>query len=318
MCPTPELQMDPPRLLARVPLFRELAVDQLARLARRTEVVEFPDGRVVVGPDDPGHALYVITAGEVQVLGPSRSEEVELSRLGPGGVFGEMAVLNRAPRSAAVRTTGPTRALKLERDAFRAAVEEDPGLALVLLESLSVRVRNADEQLSDLSDQALRDPLTGLLNRRAFRERLAEECDRTRRYAEPFSLVLLDIDHFGSLNEEYGRPVGDRILEWMGRVMGEHTRSADSAYRIGGEEFAVICPSSEGDVAASAARRLVDVVADTRPPLDFQVSLTLSAGYASAPTDARRPDALYHLADRALLRAKAEGRNRVSPPHSPF
>lgn len=318
MSDVPELNLDPPRLLARVPLFRELTGEQLGRLGRRARVVELPEDRVVLGPDDPGHALYVLMAGEVQVVSPSRSEEVELSRLGPGESFGEMAVLNRAPRSAAVRTTAPTRALRLEREAFRAEVAEDPALALTLLEVLSLRIHDADEQIGDLSDQALRDPLTGLLNRRAFRERLVEECDRTRRYGEPFSLVLLDIDHFSGLNEDYGRAVGDQVLEWIGRVLGEHTRSADSAYRIGGEEFAVICPSAEGDVAASAARRLVDVVARASPPVDFQFTVTLSAGFASAPTDARRPDALYHLADRALLRAKAEGRNRVSPPQSPF
>lgn len=318
MSDTPEQNMDPRRLLARIPLFGELDATRLAGLADRTESVQLADDRVVVGPDEPGDALYVLISGEAQLLKPSRSEDVELSRLGPGDFFGELSILNRAPRSLSVRTTVPTAALRLSRESFQAQVRDDPDLALAVLEALSLRARTADEQISDLSDQALRDTLTGLLNHRAFRERLTEECDRTRRYGEPFSLVLLDIDHLSTLNEDYGREAGDTVLEWVGRLMGEHTRSADSAYRIGGEEFAVICPSSEGDVAASAARRLVDVVANTRPPLDFQLRVTLSGGFASSPTDARRADALYHLAERALLRAKAEGRNRVSPPHSPF
>lgn len=305
-------------LLARVPLFRELPEDLLAALADRSEFVEVEADAPVAALGEPGPGVFVVVDGEVQLVQPAGAGEVELSRLGPGEVFGELALLNRLPRSTTVRATRPTLLLHLAREAFREVVEASPTLALVLLEALSVRASGTDEEIGDLGDQAARDPLTGLLNRRSFRDRLAEECDRTRRYGEPFSVVVLDVDNFREINEDLGPVVGDRVLAWIGRLIGEHTRAADSAYRIGGEEFAVICPSSEGEVASAAARRLVDVVAQARPPLDFQLQVTLSAGYASAPSDARRPDALFHLADRALLRAKAEGRNRVSPPHSSF
>lgn len=305
-------------LLAGVPLFRGLPAEKLEQLARHCELADFPEDHVIMALGDAGHALHVIVSGEVQVVYPARAAEVELSRLGPSEFFGEMAILNEMPRSATVRTTTPVTTLVLEREAFRSVLEASPALAVPLLEALSLRIRTADEQISDLSDQALRDPLTGLLNRRSFKDRLAEECDRTRRYGEPFSLVVLDVDHFKDVNENHGHAVGDQVLAWIGRLIGEHTRAADSAYRLGGEEFAIVCPSSEGDVAASAARRIVDVVAQARPPLDFQIRVTLSGGYASAPTDARRPDALFHLAERALLRAKAEGRNRVSAPQAAF
>lgn len=309
---------DIPSLLAGVPIFRSFSSEQLAEVAERTSMVEFAAEESILELGDAGQALYVLVEGEVQVVYPSRAEPVELARLGPGDFFGEMSLLNERPRSATVRTTRPTRALKLEKRAFQELLQSSPPMALTLLEVLSVRIRNADEQISDLSDQALRDPLTGLLNRRSFYDRLAEECDRTRRYGEPFSLVLLDLDKFKSVNDNFGHAVGDQVLAWVGRLINEHTRSADSAYRIGGEEFAIICPSSEGEVAANAARRLVDVVAQARPPLDFDLQTTISAGYACAPTDARRPDTLFHVADRALLRAKAEGRNRVAPPASTF
>lgn len=303
-------------LLAGVPIFSSFSREQLDRIVEITSMVEYPSEHVIVELGDPGRALFVIVEGTVQVIHPSRAAEVELARMGPGDFFGEMAILDQLPRSATVRTATETRMLKLEHADFQELLESSPPMAMMLLEALLLRVRKADEQIGDLSDRALEDPLTGLSNRRAFYDRLAEEADRTRRYGEPFSLVLLDLDRFQTINDEFGRAVGDRILSWVGRLITEHTRAADSAYRLGGEEFAVICPSSEGEVAANAARRLVDLIGQARPPLDFDVRLTISAGYACAPTDARRPDVLFHAADRALLRAKAEGRNRVSPASS--
>lgn len=305
-------------LLAGVPLFHHLNAEQMDRVADVTTLERYPADHIVLDPQDVGHTLFIVASGEVQIVYPARSAEVELARLGPGDFFGEMAILNTLPRSATVRTVEPTEVLQLDRDAFQRLVTGTPELALSLLESLSLRIRNADQQISDLSDQALRDSLTGLLNRRAFNDRLAEECDRTQRYGEPFSLVLLDLDGFKVVNDNYGHAVGDQVLAWVGRVISEHTRAADSAYRIGGDEFAIICPSSEGEVAAQAAKRVVDVMGQLRPPLDFDLDITMSAGYAAAPTDARRPDTLFQAGDRALMRAKAEGRNRVCGPTSGF
>jgi len=263
---------------------------------------------------DPGHALFVVVAGEVDVIYPARSSEFRLARLGPGECFGEMAILNDMPRSATVRTTGVVEVLQLERQDFEQVVRETPTIAMALLDVLSRRIRNADDQLGGLSEQAMRDSLTGLLNRRAFQERLNEEADRTRRYGDPFSLVLIDLDKFKNINDTLGHDAGDAVLSWVGRVLVEHTRQADSAYRVGGEEFAILCPSSEGEVARAAAERLVSVIAQATPPLDVDLQVTMSAGYASCPTEGRTPDNIFQAADRALLRAKADGRNRVCGP----
>lgn len=301
-------------LLAHVPLFHQLSEEDLARIAEATHPVSFGTGDTIVEIGDPGRSLYILTSGTVQVLYPARSADFELARLGPGDFFGEMALLNDKPRSATVRAVDDVEALVLDKDDFRRLILESPVLALRLMEAMSMRIRNADEQISGLSEKAVRDPLTGLLNRRAFGERMAEELDRARRYGESFSLILVDLDHFKTINDTVGHDAGDEVLAWVGRLLTELTRAADVAFRVGGEEFAVLCPATDLQTVDAVAHRLVEVVGEAHPPVDRDVRVTMSAGYANCPLHGMSHEELYYVADQALLRAKDEGRNRVSAP----
>lgn len=301
--------------LRRVPLFRELDEGDLARIAERSREEVFMPQASIVEIGDPGDCLYIIAEGIVQVLYPGGSTgELELARLGPGEFFGEMALLNEAPRSATVRAVKPVRTLVLERDDFLEIVRDSPGLSVKLLEVMSGRIRSADYRIGDLSDKVLRDTLTGLLNRRAFHERLPEEVDRTSRYGEPFSLILLDLDRFKSVNDTLGHDVGDELLAWVGRILIEHTRTADTPFRIGGEEFAIIAPGTPPREARIVAQRLLDTIAAARPPVEAKLRVTASAGYAGCPEHETDADALFRRADQALLQAKADGRRRVGAP----
>lgn len=301
-------------LLSRVPLLADLDPAELETLAARTHRETFRTGDTIVEIGMPGRSLYLVVEGRVQVVYPSRNSDFELARLGPGDFFGEMALLNDKPRSATVRAIEPVDALVLDKEDFRRVVAETHGMALHLLAALSVRIRNADEQISSLSDQAVHDPLTRLLNRRAFHERLAEEVDRHRRYGSGFSMILLDLDRFKSINDTLGHTAGDRVLGWVGRILLEHTRAADTPFRIGGEEFAVLCPATEPDMARHAADRLVAVISEARLPSGLDLRVTMSAGYASCPAHATTFEDLYYTADRALYRAKESGRNMVCDP----
>jgi len=301
-------------ILSHVPLFKSLEPSELERLARATEAVAFRPGETIVEIGDPGKSLFVIVEGQVQVLYPARSSDFELARLGAGDFFGEMALLNDKPRSATVRAMTAVQTVKLEKEAFRNIILEAPAVGLKVLEILSFRIRTADEQISGLSDQSQRDPLTRLLNRRAFHERISEECDRFRRYGHPFAIILIDLDKFRDINETFGQEAGNDALSWVGRLLTEHTRGCDVGFRIGGEEFGLICPAITADLAQTPAQRLVEVVSEARAPVGFDLQLTLSAGLAGCPDHGRRPDELYRVADRALLRAKSQGRNRVARP----
>jgi len=301
-------------LIARVPIFHELPVEDIERIASATRRVSFDRGEIIVEIGDPGRSLYIIAEGIVQVLYPARSADFELARLTEGDFFGEMALLNDKPRSATVRTVEPVEALILDKDDFRNIIRQSPDVALRLMEAMSVRIRNADEQISGLSDKAVRDPLTGLLNRRAYGERLVEELDRNRRYDEVFSIILVDLDHFKSINDTIGHDAGDKVLAWVGRLLTELTRAADVPFRTGGEEFAILCPATPADVAGKVAQRLVEVVSEARPPIGTDLHVTMSAGYACCPDHGTAQEVLYYVADQALLRAKNSGRSRVCTP----
>jgi diguanylate cyclase (GGDEF)-like protein len=138
--------------------------------------------------------------------------------------------------------------------------------------------------------------------------------DRAQRYGDHFSLILIDIDQFKTINDTFGHDTGDEVLGWIGRVLTEHTRAADMPFRVGGEEFAVLAPATGAEVAQSVAERLVSLVAEARPPVKVELRLTMSAGFASCPDHGASATHLYSTADQALLQAKNFGRNRVCAP----
>ena len=301
-------------LLTRVALLRALAPEHLERIAGAARAVEFDEGDHIVEAGDAGGSLFVIVEGSVQVLYPGHETDVQLAVLGPGDFFGEMALLNAKPRSATVRARTLVRALEVEQDAFHKLILDSPSVAIRILEVLSLRIRGADEQIGALAEQTQRDSLTRLLNRRALTERLAEECDRYRRYGGQFGLILIELDRFADINEMFGHAVGDSTLSWIGRLLLEHTRESDVGFRIGGEEFAVLCPSTVGEAARYLAQRMVEIVAQARPPLSFDLRVTISAGVAICPLHGVRSEDLLQAAEKALTQAKTDGRNRVFAP----
>jgi diguanylate cyclase (GGDEF)-like protein len=158
------------------------------------------------------------------------------------------------------------------------------------------------------------DALTGLLNRRAMDERLAIEWQRHLRLHEPFSLLLLDIDHFKRINDRHGHAVGDHALKALAEVLRELLRPADSAARVGGEEFLVLLPGADAPRALAVAERLRQEIARMAVPAGEPgtvVHFTVSIGVADAVAQDAGLPTLQLRADHALYRAKAEGRDRV-------
>jgi len=283
-----------------VPLFEGLGPEDLNWIARATHVRTFGAGDSIFEIGEPGRSLYILTAGNVQVLHPNRPTSYQLARLGPGEFLGEMALLNASPRSATARAVGPVEALVLEKADFERLVLERPDVSLKILEAMSARIRKADEQISGLSHQAVRDELTGLHNQRAFEERLEDETARVRRYGGSFSIVLLDVREFGDINDRHGRAVGDRILQWVGRLLNEHTRASDVPFRFEEDKFTILCPWTSADVAGQVTNRLAALVAEAKPPVGDGISLMIDASFATCPDHAREGQALYHHAQRAL------------------
>ncbi|MBG0775744.1 MAG: sensor domain-containing diguanylate cyclase [Desulfovibrionaceae bacterium] len=164
-----------------------------------------------------------------------------------------------------------------------------------------------------LKRRADTDGLTGLYNRAHFDQRLCEELDRHRRLTGDLTIMMMDLDHFKTINDTRGHLVGDQVLREVGRVILDTVRSTDYAARYGGEEFAVLLPHTGSRQGLTLAERLREAVADLRVGTEFgPQSVTASIGLAtSTPSLPLEAAALLDRADRALYRAKDAGRNQV-------
>jgi diguanylate cyclase (GGDEF)-like protein len=181
------------------------------------------------------------------------------------------------------------------------------------LESLILRVNQIvtlRQTMERLRSEADLDHLTGLANRRRFRVALSREVERWRRYGVPCALLLLDIDHMKAINDRFGHPTGDSVIRQIASVLTKVLRDNDTAARLGGEEFALLLASIDGEKAAAAAERLRGILAEQSIP-DVG-NFTVSIGVAGCPAHAGSERALYTASDQALYVAKNEGRNRVA------
>jgi diguanylate cyclase (GGDEF)-like protein len=160
--------------------------------------------------------------------------------------------------------------------------------------------------------QARTDGTTGLWNRREFELRCLESVKEATRFEEPFGIILVDIDNFKRVNDDFDHSTGDAALIWLASKMSEATREIDVVARWGGEEFIVLLPRAGSDETATVAERIRSTVA-AEPMVDGTkvIPLTVSIGMAVHATDGTTADSLFKAADAALLRAKRMGKNRV-------
>ena len=172
-------------------------------------------------------------------------------------------------------------------------------------------LRKSDDSLRIMREAANRDFLTGLSNLRAFEFMMEQKILSSKRYNTPFSLVMIDIDHFKKVNDTYGHSAGDAVLAQLADVLRDTFRPGDHIARKGGEEFAVIVDHCAADKVLGIAERLRQNVESNRffLPDGTELKMTISAGSATYP-DVPEHD-LIDKADQALYRAKSEGRNRV-------
>jgi diguanylate cyclase (GGDEF)-like protein len=232
---------------------------------------------------------YSMAAQRVCLL-PPRFGDDEIGVLGR-----RMADLARALHDKSERLGEVMAKLARERDAMAETVEQ---------------LRRAEEELVRRADH---DALTGLKNRRCFVERLGLEVARLGRYGTPFSLIIIDVDDFKRVNDTYGHGVGDDVLRAVAGAVENGVRVPDGVYRVGGEEFAVVLPATDGQAAMRLAERLRLAVAGLQVRPDGAlgpVAVAASFGVAQAESSLDAGKDLFAAADRALYAAKAAGKNR--------
>ncbi|MGH7645240.1 MAG: GGDEF domain-containing protein, partial [Gemmatimonadales bacterium] len=159
-----------------------------------------------------------------------------------------------------------------------------------------------------LRDLATYDSLTRVLNARSFQERLALEVGRSRRYARPLALLYLDLDDFKTVNDAHGHHTGDAVLRVVADAIRRAVRQPDSVGRMGGDEFAVLMPETDGAVARAAAERLA---ANVMAVLNGTPRVTASIGLLACAAPGADADTLLRRVDQAMYEAKREGKNRI-------
>lgn len=168
------------------------------------------------------------------------------------------------------------------------------------------------EQLEQLQVDVGTDFLTGLPNRRALEGRLKEAVDRNNRYGSKFSMVIVDVDHFKRVNDEYGHMAGDRTLKAIAGLLGEHLRGSDILGRYGGEEFVMILPETTAEQAERMAERIRRHVENASFKYSSDtIRVTVSAGVGEVLRPKDTSEQLFERVDAALYKAKQTGRNKV-------
>lgn len=177
---------------------------------------------------------------------------------------------------------------------------------------LKQEILKSRQKEKELHKQATTDFLTNVLNRRAFFEKAQEEVERTLRYKNKLSVLILDIDHFKSINDSYGHHAGDEVLKKFIHSVENILRNSDFIGRIGGEEFAVLLPETELDRALIIGERIRDRIGNITIPIEkLTLRLTVSLGAAEYNSGEKNIYSAIKRADAALYRAKESGRNRI-------
>jgi diguanylate cyclase (GGDEF)-like protein len=162
-----------------------------------------------------------------------------------------------------------------------------------------------------VEERSEHDALTRLFNRHRFEVDLAAECSRSLRYQRPLSFVMMDVDHFKNFNDEHGHQRGDEVLQEVSAVLAGELREGDTAYRYGGEEFAILLRETDAGHAAQVTERIRSRIAESLAAHGSHGGVTASFGVAGFSEALGTPDRLVRAADAALYQAKREGRNRV-------
>jgi diguanylate cyclase (GGDEF)-like protein len=196
------------------------------------------------------------------------------------------------------------------------------GTYVLIASLLSVQTINLVRRVVILERENITDPLIGIHNRRYLDRRLDQEVARSLRYEMDLGLILVDLDHFKSINDTLGHRAGDALLSEVGQLLLENLRSMDVVARYGGDEIAVIAPNTDLDGAAVLAQRLCRVIgsarfdiAQSQERFGTPLLCTVSIGVAALSAELPNSSALFEACDSALYFAKKQGRNRVALYH---
>lgn len=251
----------------------------------------------------------------VTVIG--RDDTVDIQIL-DGGVSRRHATVSKEATGCFLRDTNSRNGTRLNDEPITAAARLELGDKIQLGQNVVLRFSHSDELETQYAQKmyraGLRDGLTGTYNRRYLEQRLVAEVSFALRHHAALSVLMLDIDHFKSINDTHGHSVGDDVLRQVATCVSQTVRTEDVLARYGGEEFAIICRGTPSNQATVLAERVRKGVAELQIASNEQtLAVTVSVGVADLTVDTQMDGRkLIQAADKALYEAKRSGRNRVS------
>jgi len=312
-----------PDILRTMEIFSDLDDPDLVFLYMHMKSRSFRSGSLLFNEGDPGNEMYVIAKGSISIFVIlANGKELLISEIGEGNFFGEMSIVEQAPRSASCRAIADTECLSLSTDNFNALIHEHPGIASrIMKRMLSItaeRLANTGSFLSQMVQwgdsarkRAITDPATGLFNRRYMDDSFESLITRAKNDGTMISYVMFDMDHFGSLNTTYGLEFGDRVIVRAAEVFRNVFRQQDILVRYGGDEFIFILPDADHSTAKNLCDNLCAAMKMVRFDEHPELQLSCSMGFSTFPVDADKVEELREKADKSLYLAKEGGRDRA-------
>lgn len=314
---------DPRTTLNKITIFSDLGNDELEALYSRMTLVKCREGEVLFREGDEGRELFVIVDGTVNIsVRLPDGSQLPLADIGRGNFFGEMSIIENAPRSATCRAAKSGVFLSLHTRDFYDLIRLHPDTAMKImsrmLNIISERLMNTGTLLSEMvrwgegaRKRAITDEFTGLFNRRFLDESMVTAAAQAQAVGKPLCMVMMDLDHFGDLNKRYGESAGDSVIISAVAEIRRVFRTRDILVRYGGDEFAFILPDTDTKTAAGLCRTLCRRIRTLKFPDIPDMKITSSIGISAIPEHADSPAALQEAADRALYSAKERGRDRA-------
>lgn len=314
----------PTELLKSIKILSTLTEEELNVLYSHMNEEEYLQGKTLFNEGDMGDIMYIILTGSVAIYVNTPSGEVlEIAEIKEGNFFGEMSIFDKVARSATCIPKVDTTLLTLKADDFYRFIEDNPenGINIMhtMLRTTTERLKNTGAFLSDMVTwgeqarvRAITDDFTGLYNRRFLDEAIEERLAEAKSKGEPLSVVMIDLDHFGTLNNLYGQEVGDKALLEVIPIYRKLFRNEDILARYGGDEFTFLLPCTTGEKALDLCFELllelreIELLKELGGDLKI---ITASIGVSCYPDSSDSVTGLKELADKALYEAKKAGRD---------
>ena len=310
-------------ILKNISIFSDIAEKELDIIASEMKRREYKAGELIFKEGDPGDEMYVVVDGGVSIfIVDNDGKEVVLSEIMKGNFFGEMSIIERTPRSATCRVIQDSVFLVLHADDLLDLIHSEPECAVKIMDkmlSITVeRLMNVGAFVtqmvqwgSESRKRAITDAATGLFNRRYLEEFFDSLVSKANAEESHLTFAMFDLDRFGELNKKYGEEFCDKLIIASAQLFKNIFPQEDILVRYGGDEFVFIFPNTDSASAMKKCDSLCSAMRELRFQEHEELRLTCSIGFATFPDHASNADELKDMSDKALYRAKEEGRNRA-------